>query len=460
MASTCHVISFNILSSVMSNTKYFKDSPYLDFKNRSKVLESQFVDLIKDRPIIGFQEWGLAESAAFNQFFTENNYFIFATYGGLEERDRFATAIAIPLDKYEIVKLGFKKTADYIPEPPKNIVLDGPPIVKGRDLPENCYIFAKQQHNEVSYAILKDENQKQFIFFNYHAPCIFWWLPVMILHGDALRRVIDDISEQFEKKITEDGNSEELPIIVVGDFNIEYGRSLYGLMIDEYSGEEVPYQEWKPSEYKRKLKDTKKDYTEDSCTTINTSPNGKVFKEVLDYIFVSNFYVIDTKVYISTDSPNKINGSDHFPIEATLSFKDHVEYFVSINNDYRSGPSLKIKTSEMRDCDFSFLAYHDGGKTVEFYDILSSSAILSIPYENNGDKLMKQIYTKINGHLPFVVTGATSSYKDEGYYPKIENFLDDAPKEILECKEIEDWCFCVVLDGSKIEGSLIIKPRS
>ena len=40
-----------------------------------------------------------------------------------------------------------------------------------------------------------------------------------------------------------------------------------------------------------------------------------------------------------------------------------------------------------------------------------------------------KIFSQINNHLPFVITGHTSSYKDKGYYPTI-------PKEILEIPNI------------------------
>lgn len=481
---THNIFSFNMLSACMGNSKYFKDSEFLDFhKGRSDVLVSQFASFNKDS-IICFQEWGLSESVAFNNYFTSNNYFLFTTYCGLPERDYNGVAIAIPITKYTIISMGRRKTADMIPNPPKNVELSKKPNVPNRILPDDLYVLAKQQPNEVCWVVLEEnETGEKFIVFNYHLPCIFYWRAVMNLHANALRLIIDDVSEKFKidkpvivRQTAENLNSFkrgsmdekinnencDLPIVLCGDFNAELFSSTYDLMVNVDLKIDLPYLEWKPDTFKRNFIDSRT-YVEGDYTTNNILPDGRIFEEVIDYIFVSNFHTIKNEIHKTDEiAPNKNNGSDHFPIEATLSFKEHVQYYVEIGNDYRSGPWIRISQEEMEEYYFIIELYFDEGKTVKFYDLMKDNEVLSIPYttKEEGKKIMQQIYAKCNGFLPFVVTGMTSAYKEEGHYPKVGDLLDDAPEEILNFEFKDDWCFCLMTDGIKIEESLIVRPCS
>lgn len=282
----------------------------------------------------------------------------------------------------------------------------------------------------------------------------------MTLHANALLLIIDEVSDK----------NKSLPIILCGDFNMELYSSTYDLVVGEKIDTDLPYLGWKPDIFKRKFIDTR-EYKEGDYTTHNVLPDGRIFKEVLDYIFISDFHCIENKIHwelsneeTKTDDfvPNKDNGSDHFLIKAILSFKDYIECYIWINNDYRSGPSMRIQNEEENgDYDTSIKLYYNSGKFVTFFYI-DNDEILSIPYNTieEGKKIMNQIYAKCNGFLPFVVTGMTPTYKEEGYYPEIGHVLDGAPEGVLEHEFNDSWCFCLMTNDIEIEGSLIVRPYS
>lgn len=409
------IVSFSVLSSVLGNTRYLQSSPYLNFDERSNILERQFEGMISRSSLIALQEWGLAESCRFSKIFTMNNYFIFATHTGPKDRDRVATAIAIPLNKYKIIKLGYEKISNHI-----------------IDTVSSHSIIAKQQYHEVSYAFIESD-EGVFVFFNVHMPQIVWPEPIMILLGDALRRVIDKIS----------GN---LPIVLAGNFNAEYGKSLYNLMVG--GNYEQPYPEWNPPNYKRTLKDSRAVYDTDTCTVLCTLYNGTPVREIYDFIFVSNFYTISTNIQYSSNSPNAHSGSNHFPIIADLSLKDHKRYVVRL-----SKKRIVVHENAFNETDTTFILKHSYKELITLIRISKidyhSKSIMSIETgEEFIDHRVDQIYVKCNGYLPPVMG---SSYA-------VGNTMNDAPTEISNLVFDKDkyYYLVIVSSGSRILKNLII----
>lgn len=394
----------------------------LSYESKFFPVGSDIVEkMIANTELIAFQEWGLTESVRFSKVFTDNNYFVFATYAGLEERDRVATAIAIPLKKYKINKLGYEKLCNYITDPPKDIQLDGPPTTSVINFPENCYILAKKQYHEVSYAVLESD-EGTFVLFNVYMPFTFWWKQVMVLHGDALRKIIDKIAG-------------DLPIVLTGIFDYEHGESLHKLMIGEKFDEDLPYQGWEPSKYNRVL------------TDIHDSHIDIRYKNIYNKIYISDLYVVKAEGQFI---PNR---SGHHPISATLSSKDHKSYYIAM----RDGREIAISKEYFQGCPMVIAPKHDFKVMVVLARISKTERVggqvLVIKTEKKHvDQCMNQLYTKCNGHLP-PISGT--------YFPAVVDILDDAPEEISDLRfDTDNWYyFAFASSGSEIIGSLFLNPR-
>jgi endonuclease/exonuclease/phosphatase family metal-dependent hydrolase len=182
---------------------------------------------------------------------------------------------------------------------------------------KNVYEESQKKDNTLLYIILKDrETKKQFIVFNYHMPCAYWWPAVMTLHIDKVMELVNKISQE----------NNNLPYIILGDFNTIFNNPLYNFITKrkQLTKEYLPYFNWKPlsnitlndSCDPKNMYDMEKIYPTTQCE----NQKGKIFKEKLDYIFYSKeFKIIEYKQkIIEHNMPNDIDGSDHIPISANF----------------------------------------------------------------------------------------------------------------------------------------------
>jgi len=144
------------------------------------------------------------------------------------------------------------------------------------------------------------------------------------------------------------------------------------------------------------------------------------------------------------------------------------EYYFDITEDYRDGPIVNYYEDNDSDSDSDNDSYDDmtylnvnleySTENYTLFVIGDQYCNLHILYKKyfttkeDAKKIALQAYCRVNGCTPFIVTGKSSSYKDQGKYGE--------PVEI-DCEEImnmdisssfEERIFCVILDN---RGSIV-----
>jgi len=85
--------------------------------------------------------------------------------------------------------------------------------------------------------------------------------------------------------------------------------------------------------------------------------------------------------------------------------------------------------------------------------------------ETDSDEILNHLYSDINRHQPFLVTGYTSSYKENGYYPEAlpKYFINDQPlineeiQRVLD--DIHNYIVAVMIKDQKLIDYIQISPR-
>jgi hypothetical protein len=102
--------------------------------------------------------------------------------------------------------------------------------------------------------------------------------------------------------------------------------------------------------------------------------------------------------------------------------------------------------------------YHDPEKTNTIHVINQNN-------KDDANKILQNLYSDINNCQPFLQTGYTVSYKQEGYYPEplSKYFIDGQPLISEEIKMILDrlmsYCVAVVIYNDKLVDYIQINPR-
>lgn len=295
------VVTYNVLDNSMATTKFF-DLPelYLQLENRMPLILRDISKFTDRKSIICLQEVGLTlAGAGLHQHFASNGYYFLAShYSAMPGRDFFGVGIAFPTSEYTLVKYGEVKIGDKIILPSDSNIAE---IKNGVTVFEE----AKKRDVRMLWIVLKDKSDKEFFVATYHMPCCFYWIPVMVMHVDALLSEIDRLSEG-------------LPIILAGDFNAYLKgdtQEIIKFITDDISLVNKPTPEWRPVST-LKLENA---VISSRITTRTKGPGREPFEAILDYIFVKDFESSYEEIdNISGLIPNSEHGSDHIPVYVEL----------------------------------------------------------------------------------------------------------------------------------------------
>ena len=141
-------------------------------------------------------------------------------------------------------------------------------------------------------------------------------------------------------------------------------------------------------------------------------------------------------------------------------------------SDYRSGSSIycekveadwyeKLTAQGWQEDDLRFEAKLKHPKTgykvllgCEF-DCYSFLKEWEFTTKENAEKHINKAFSQIHECLPFVVTGHTGAYKEDGYYPKIPKEIEEMDTIELNIPEYTDNIyFLVLMDKSKVLSTL------
>lgn len=297
-----NIATYNVLDNSMAVPKFF-DLPeqHLKLEHRMPLILREISKFTSRKTILCLQEVGITLSGAgLHQHFASNGYYCLTShYSSIPGRDFFGVCIVFPTDTYTLVKYGEVKIGETI------LVPDGIELAETKD-GVSAYEEAKKRDTRMLWAILKKKSDdKEFFVATYHMPCCFWWVPVMVMHVDALLSEIDRLA---------DG----LPIILAGDFN-SYLNSNTGEII-KFITSDIEFKN-KPTPGWRCTSTLKLENAIISprVTTLTKSPGREPFSATLDYIFTRGFETSYEEVQrIEGLIPNNDHGSDHIPVYAEL----------------------------------------------------------------------------------------------------------------------------------------------
>lgn len=314
------ITSWNVLSKTMCDTRFFAESPHLDWNNRIPLINSEIRKLIESDQIIVLQEVDIDIASKLHTIFSEHDYYpLTAHYSTMPGRNYFGTMIAFPKKIYQLQSYGQQKIGEYIKTPDNIAELHLTQPNNGKKMTETVYQEAQKRDSALLYAYLTNRvTGLTFAVFTYHMPCAFWWLPVMTLHADALFIQITKLAG-------------ELPFILAGDFNTLPNTPLYNFYTTGSATELeiMPYPDWKPTERTRKVLDTRVKF-EYVKTTQCTNSKGDLFEGTIDYIFYSEDFEVSsfTVQPITENLPSSTMPSDHVPINAEFTIKSAGHYFL------------------------------------------------------------------------------------------------------------------------------------
>jgi len=319
------VITYNLLSPNLCYPDEFKDydSSYLDGnsrKNKIVLLIDEWTSQ-ENPPIICFQEVAASWKGTLEKIFFNRSYHFFTMSYGYKRNGFFGVSIAVPYS-YQVDKIEYIPISDHIvavtpSEEPQQIpnlfgkifsFLDMTPPPKTK---EELIQEAKKRPNLTIKITLKKEDTS-FILYNYHMPCAFRTPIVQTLHLDALKKLFYQ--------------HPNIPTIFAADLNLTPDSIGYNYLTTsqlppdhaEYFPERDHYKLALQSAYKQ-FNDQEPQFTCHSDTLW-----GGLFKNTLDYIFVSHhFKTISSKLLMFSEEkmPNKLSPSDHLPVQAELIIK-------------------------------------------------------------------------------------------------------------------------------------------
>lgn len=152
-----------------------------------------------------------------------------------------------------------------------------------------------------------------------------------------------------------------------------------------------------------------------------------------------------------------------------------LDIYIKKYSDYRSGTTVSLNTEKDRfdEDDIYGITQIQLNKEKKYNvyliigtdDIdLDSLHLLGYDDLESAENILEHLYSDINNMRPFVVTGMTCAYKEEGYYPEPFDpiIINDHPlisKEIKQKIDEYNFCVAVIIDyDNDICNYILIQP--
>jgi len=141
----------------------------------------------------------------------------------------------------------------------------------------------------------------------------------------------------------------------------------------------------------------------------------------------------------------------------------HKSYYFEIVDCRYSGRSVYCNEKEESDAAFE-VELELPEKGVNFYIVNEFSGWdiekkIWFEDEKKAEQSMLKLYSQINNCLPFKVTGMSSSYKEDGYYPKVSDEIQKMDNIDFKPVNGEEYYFCVTVDKNGVNDTLLVQPR-
>lgn len=316
------VVSYNVLSSHLSQTSYFWHNDPEDLKPQSRLqrLTSKMEPFMDRGAVICLQECSTTWAGYLHVFFQKRDYyFIYSPYGR-QFNGYMGVGIAFPNQRYEAYAVQIQRVADVKgwPDAPRPDAVKGrsvlhtlldfagyfgsPSLLEGKGPldPEreddekvleevDPWEYSRSRQNTMVSVMLRPkvgDLKDLFAVSTYHMPCAYWAPKVMVIHAA--------LAAQCAHKFA-NGH----PLILAGDWNFKPGAAPYQLLTNASLPEDHPahpgYQpgvEWRLETGLREMRSVyaernpggEPEFTNYAWVQDDTDP----FIGTLDYIFVSD----------------------------------------------------------------------------------------------------------------------------------------------------------------------------
>ena len=344
--TTIRIVSYNILSSELSEPDHFKHcySSDLDPDTRFRRMLQKIEAEIHQHAIICLQEISQLWAGPLHAFFQQRYYhFVTALYGG-PWNGYMGVGLAWPTEDYEAAQVDIKRLVDsrrWPPSPKPNGLAWASRQVStflagvGRrglhwvgvatEAPYDPWAEAQRRSNELIFARLcRRQDGAAFCVATYHMPC---------LYGTAKKRqtmmIHASLAAQYIQKLAVDH-----PYVLAGDFNIVPGSSAHRLLTEgkwdaEHEDFPTPRADDDTGWDANHVKPLRSAYVVKNGQEPDFTNNAQVgdeppFADTLDYIFLSPHWSVEDVIRLGHRAdlkgpfPNAQEPSDHVLIGADL----------------------------------------------------------------------------------------------------------------------------------------------
>jgi 2',5'-phosphodiesterase len=368
------VVSYNVLSSHLASPSHFAtlNPAHLAATARLPVVLQKIDAEISThkRVIVCLQEVSYDWAGKIHVFFASKGYHVVTSNYGRSFNGYMGVVLAWPVAGFDAIDVDISRVSDTRPggwpankDPPPGVIskllsssfqiiqtiLTAPlqkiGLISSPSRDAEPWDYAKSRMNVLLTAVLRDkESGAKFCISNYHMPCSFWDGRIMTLHADLCLAHVQRIAlregsahEPGATNAPAKAETDPLPYILAGDFNIKPSDSIYGFMttgsihVDDPAHPGMKEGEtWLPSIVEpvrsayRLMLGQEPDFT--NFAHVGDRANMP-FIDTLDYIFLSPSWSVEkvrdlpARDVAGGPFPNLDHGepSDHILIAATLS---------------------------------------------------------------------------------------------------------------------------------------------
>ena len=203
------VVTYNVLSSHLcgSERNNHCNPMYLDPVYRLTVLKQKLEkEIVGKKSIICLQEVSMVWESNLNIFFSHYGYMFVTAMYGAKKSGYMGIGIAFPISDYRLKNCQITRLADTVQL-----------VVQSDEIPD-IWKLALDRMNQMIVLQLEDKQSNlSFCVGNYHMPCLFEYVDVMLIHSTLAAQYIQNLAE-------------DLPYILAGDFNSNKFSPMYNLL--------------------------------------------------------------------------------------------------------------------------------------------------------------------------------------------------------------------------------------
>jgi mRNA deadenylase 3'-5' endonuclease subunit Ccr4 len=353
MSSRTHrVVSYNLLSSNLAAESHFVTCTKNQLASRlrgPRLLAKLDAEIAAQPTLLCLQELSQTWGSDLHTHLANKGYHLVTAFYGQRHNGHMGVAIAFPTEHYELKSTVIRtiaETRDLYKAPEPTLVARvvaavalvfawfASFVVARKHAARDPYEYAMARENVVvAVQLACKHSQKTFWVATYHMPCAFMYPQMMTVHSSL---VLQFVAKQAGAQ----------PFVLAGDFNWSPKHEQYQLYtagtLAESSAARPPPPGPIAQNWSIDVPPVRSAYAEcggePAFTNWAQIKSEPVFKETLDYIWLSKHWRVDDVLRHQPTVgplPTESDPSDHLLIAATLALTEHAKR--EANDDKKSG---------------------------------------------------------------------------------------------------------------------------